>query len=435
MVAAPTGWSMRSWIQDDEAGLRFREVVAARRSHPPAASPCCTVRLVVAASVALGLAVAPGCAKRLPSQGPDAGRIESSSSQAPTPREDGPISPQAPTPREDGSTSPQPPALGQDEPASPPAQEPASGRPEPVRSGRQVGARISTYYLSSGDEIRVSVFGYPELDRTVRIPPDGHMFLPMVGDIAVDGMSIPELRQLIADRLRAADDQRIASGDLVLIRVYRHEDLTVTTTVPSSGRVSLPLAGEVDLAGLTVEGASQAIAGKLQPYVLRPSVSTTIQKSASGLPGRITDPHVSVEVMAFGGHKVLVLGEVQRPGVYVSEGGSRLLEIVARAGGPTNDAKLKNVALIRPATETSPPLRAVVNLERALKSGVLDQNPPVQRGDVIYVPRSTIANLAQFFRHVYDIVRPFVVIETGIWLGQNIEAGPRDRDASTIVFQ
>jgi polysaccharide export outer membrane protein len=166
---------------------------------------------------------------------------------------------------------------------------------------------------------------------------------------------------------------------------------------------------------------------------VKPSVSTTIQKSASGLPGRITDPHVSVEVLAFGGHKVLVLGEVQRPGVYVNEGGSRLLEIVARAGGPTDDAKLTNVALIRPATETSPPRTALLDLERAIKSGELDQNPPVQRGDVIYVPKTTIANVAQFFRHVYDIVRPFVAIETGIWLGQNIEAGPR-RVGSPIVF-
>jgi protein involved in polysaccharide export with SLBB domain len=144
---------------------------------------------------------------------------------------------------------------------------------------------------------------------------------------------------------------------------------------------------------------------------------------------------VSVEVMAFGGHKILVLGEVENPGVYVNEGGSRLLEIVARAGGPTKDAKMKNVALIRPATETSPARTAVVDLDRAIKNGDLNQNPPVQRGDVIYVPKTTIAKVAQFFEQVYAIVRPFVVIETGIWLGENIEAGARSQTPSPIVFQ
>jgi polysaccharide export outer membrane protein len=133
---------------------------------------------------------------------------------------------------------------------------------------------------------------------------------------------------------------------------------------------------------------------------------------------------VTVEVMAFGGHKVLVLGEVQRPGVYVNEGGGRLLEILARAGGPTDHAKLSNVALVRPATETSPARTALLNLDRALRSGDLDQNPPVQRGDVIYIPKTTIANVAQFFGYLFEIVRPIVSAEHGYWLGQNIAAGP-----------
>jgi polysaccharide export outer membrane protein len=367
------------------------------------------LRLLVLASAAMALAFAQGCAKRLPAQVPDAGRIE--------------------------APSPPAPAAAENEPAPPEPEKPTPGRLVPVQSGRQVGARISTYYLSSGDEIRVSVLGAPDLSRAVRIPPDGHMFFPMVGDIGVDGMSIPELRQIIADKLRTAEEQRIGTGDQVSVRVYRNDDLSITTIVPSSGRVNLPLGGEVELAGLTVEEANQAIAKKLLPYVVKPSVSTTILKTASGLPGRMSDPQVSVEVLAFGGHKILVLGEVENPGVYVNEGGSRLLEIVARAGGPTKDAKLKNVALIRPATETSPARTAVVDLDRAIKNGDLNQNPPVQRGDVIYVPKTAIAKLAQFFEQVYAIVRPFVVIETGIWLGENIEAGARNQTPSPIVFQ
>jgi hypothetical protein len=54
---------------------------------------------------------------------------------------------------------------------------------------------------------------------------------------------------------------------------------------------------------------------------------------------------------------------------------------------------------------------------------------------VIYVPKTAIAKLAQFFEQVYAIVRPFVVIETGIWLGENIEAGARSQTPSPIVFQ
>ena len=356
----------------------------------------------------MAVAIAPGCAKPMPPQAPHAARLDAQQTIAPAPG-----GPQA---------------------APPEPEKPGGGRVVSVQTGRQVGPRISTYYLSGGDEIRVSVLGSPDLSRAFRIPPDGHIFFPMVGDIGLDGMSIPELRQILVEKLRTADEQRIGTGDQIVVRVYRNDDLGVTTTVPSSGRINMPLAEEVELAGLTVEEANQAIAKKLLPYVVKPSVSTTIVKSASGLPGRISDPQVTVEVMAFGGHKVLVLGEVANPGVYLTDGGSRVLDMVARAGGAKKDAQMKNVALIRPGTETSPPRNAIVNLDRAVKTGDLEQNPPVQRGDVIYVPKTTIARVAEFFAQVYDILRPFVLVETGIWLGENIDAGPSRRDSSSIVF-
>jgi len=359
-------------------------------------------RLRALAAAALAVALVPACAKHLAPQIPEAGGAGVAKAEAPQPQPP-PVVPPKPAP-----------------PDQPKPVNPAAGRAMAVQAGRQVGPRISTYYLSPGDEIRVSVFGSAELSRTLKIPPDGHVFFPMVGDIGVDGMSIPEFRQILVERLRTADEQRIGTGDQITVRVYRNDDLGITTIVPSSGRVNMPLAEEVELAGLTVEEANQAIAKKLAPYVVRPSVSTTIVKSASGLSGRISDPQVSVEVLGFGGHKILILGEVKNPGVYVSEGGSRVLEMLARAGGATNDAKLKNVALVRPATETSPVRNALLNLDEALKTGNLEQNPPVQRGDIIYVPKTTIAKVAQFFDHVNSIVRPFVEVTRGIWYLQNI---------------
>ena len=378
----------------------------------PLAKGTSVPRLAALAAAALAVALGPGCSKRVAPQVPEAGGTGVARSEAP---------------------QPQPPPAVRPEPEQAKPASPASARAMTVQAGRQVGPRISTYYLSPGDEIRVSIFGSAELSRTLRIPPDSHVFFPMVGDIVVDGMSIPEFRQILVEKLRTADEQRIGTGDQITVRVYRNDELGITTIVPSSGKVNMPLAEEVDLAGLTVEEANQAIAKKLLPYVVRPSVSVSILKSASGLPGRISDPQVSVEVLGFGGHKILVLGEVENPGVFVSEG-SRVLEMVARAGGASKDAQMKKVALIRPATETSPARNAIVNLDRFIKQGDLEQNPTVQRGDIIYVPPTTVAKMAQFMEHVYDILRPIVLVETGIWLGQNIDAGPGRRNDSAIVF-
>jgi polysaccharide export outer membrane protein len=395
------------------------------------ASANCFRPLHALSAAALAVALLPACGKRVAPQLPEVAASKVARSEAQQPQPPPPVRPEPPpeqvrpaNPDQARPPSPEPPG-----PANPPA-----ARAMAIQAGRQVGPRISTYYLSPGDEIRVSIFGSAELSRTLKIPPDSHVFFPMVGDIAVDGMSIPEFRQILVEKLRTADEQRIGTGDQITVKVFRNDDLGVTTIVPSSGSVNLPLAEEVELAGLTVEEANQAIAKKLLPYVVRPSVSLSILKSASGLPGRISDPQVSVEVLGFGGHKILVLGEVQNPGVYVNEGGGRVLEMVARAGGANKDAQMKNVALIRPGTETSPPRNTIVNLDRFIKHGDLEQNPTIQRGDIIYVPKTTIAKMALFFEQVYDILRPIVLVETGIWLGQNIDAGPGRRNDSSIVF-
>ena len=397
VVAAPLHEMAVSETSAAVGRAGFRGMVIGPSTGRQARNEKAGLPILALAGAALALAIAPGCAKRVAPPAPEAGMA--------------------------GAPSPKTPTVGEAAPAPAPQAKPspaAAGQDPVVQGGRQVGARISTYYLSPGDEIRVTVLGSTELSRTLKIPPDSHIAYPMVGDINVDGMSIPEFRQILMEKLRTADEQRIATGDQIAVKVFRNDDLGITTVVPSSGRVNMPLAEEVELAGLTVEEANQAIAKKLAPYVVRPSVSTTIVKSASGLSGRISDPQVSVEVLGFGGHKILILGEVKNPGVYVSEGGSRVLEMLARAGGATNDAKLKNVALVRPATETSPVRNALLNLDEALKTGNLEQNPPVQRGDIIYVPKTTIAKVAQFFDHVNAIVRPFVEVTRGIWFLQNI---------------
>jgi protein involved in polysaccharide export with SLBB domain len=300
---------------------------------------------------------------------------------------------------------------------------------EPLTPEEEV--RLTTYYLSPGDEIRISVYGYPDLDRTLKVPPDGHIDYPVVGELAVDGVSIPDLRQTLTQGLKSTGEQRIEAGNELHVTVYRHQELDTTVIVPSSGSVNLPLAGEVPLAGLTVEEANAAIEAKLAKFILTPSVNANIGKSA--LPGRIADPQVSIEVLQFGGQKILVLGEVEKPGVYLNEGGARLLDMIAAAGGATPNAQLKTVAVVRPGNKTTPPQPMVANVKMAVDSGDLSQNILVVKGDVIYVPKTAIANVAQFFEYLYTIVRPIVDIETGIWLYQNIDVGPR-RGTNTVVF-
>src|SRR6185503_12383696 len=105
------------------------------------------LRILLRVGAALALAIAPGCAKRVAPPAPEAGMAAAPSPEAPNVGE----APSAPGPE----ATPAPPEAKPSPPAA--AQGPV------VQGGRQVGARIATYYLSPGDEIRVTVLGSGDL--------------------------------------------------------------------------------------------------------------------------------------------------------------------------------------------------------------------------------------------------------------------------------
>jgi polysaccharide export outer membrane protein len=307
-----------------------------------------------------------------------------------------------------------------------------AGAMEPAEGDGRL--RLDTYHFSPGDEIRIAIYQHPELDRTLRIPPDGHIYFPVVGEIPVTQLNVRELQRVIAAGLAAERKQPIGAGDTLDIRVFRHPEADVTTQVPSSGAVNIPMAGAIAVSGMTDTEASAAIADALRGVLIDPAVTTTIVRSA--MPPRIENAQVTVEVTRFGGQKLLVLGEVNRPGVYIDEGGTTLLDAIALAGGATPDAKLSNVAVIRPGNAGVRQQTLLYNTERAIETGDVSQNPFVTRGAVVYVPKTTIANVARFSQYLYTIVRPIVEVETGIWLGQNIDEGPkRGTSSQTVVFR
>lgn len=73
------------------------------------------------------------------------------------------------------------------------------------------------------------------------------------------------------------DDYVLGTGDQVRVTVFGHPDLSGEFQVGSNGQVSLPLVGEIKARGLNVAGLEQAIINKLQPdYLKNPNVSVEV---------------------------------------------------------------------------------------------------------------------------------------------------------------
>lgn len=281
---------------------------------------------------------------------------------------------------------------------------------------------IKEFSLSPGDELKISVYQHEELTRSFKVSPDGMIFYPIVGEIDTRGESLKMLRNIITEGLSRYREQVLLPGDEISITVFRNEDYNRKFIIPSDGHIFFPNIGAIKVEGEGPNKIGKIIAEGLSKYIVNPQVIVDIVKLNN--PMRIVDPQVSVEVVAFGGQKIFVLGEVNRPGVFLADGNTEIIEAISLAGGNTIDGKLNNVLLIRTGVNKSKPELRIVDLEKFLGEGDMSQNPVLQKGDIIYVPRTFIANVDRFFEHLAKIVSPLLDIETGYWTGQNISVGP-----------
>ena len=124
-------------------------------------------------------------------------------------------------------------------------------------------------------------------------------------------------------------DSVLGSADKIRITVFGEPSLTGEYFVSSSGKVSLPLAGEVQAAGLTLRDFHDHVVKSLQD-------------------GYLKDPKVSLEVLTF--RPFYILGEVTKPGQYPYTSGLTVFNAVATAGGFTYRANTRKV-LIKRASE------------------------------------------------------------------------------------
>jgi protein involved in polysaccharide export with SLBB domain len=116
------------------------------------------------------------------------------------------------------------------------------------------------------------------------------------------------------------------------------------------------------------------------------------------------EPNITVSVAKLAGNFVHVLGSVRNPGSFELTPNATVLQAVARAGGPANDAAMGSVLLMRRTGPSSLGVRKL-KLSQALKKGIASQDPFVRRFDIVYVPRTTIGNVSQFATQFFGTVR------------------------------
>lgn len=121
---------------------------------------------------------------------------------------------------------------------------------------------------------------------------------------------------------------QLGAGDRLRVNVFEEADLSGEFEVDGTGAISLPLIGEVAIAGRSLREAERIIEAKFQDGYLR-------------------HPRVSVEVLNY--RPFYILGEVKEPGSYSYVNGMTVLNAVALAGGYTYRAREDRLLIVRGA--------------------------------------------------------------------------------------
>jgi polysaccharide export outer membrane protein len=166
----------------------------------------------------------------------------------------------------------------------------------------------------------------------------------------------------------------IQVGDQLDIKLFYNSELNEQVVVRPDGRISLQLANEVIAAGLTSQ--------ELRDVLIR------IYQS------QLKNPELSVIVRSFGSQKLFVDGEVGHPGLLNLTGPTRVLDVISEAGGVKATARTQEVLIIRRGGQKPEVLK--VNLKHLLQAKYADEDVLLRPYDVVYVPKSRIANLNQW---------------------------------------
>lgn len=177
-----------------------------------------------------------------------------------------------------------------------------------------------------------------------------------------------------SDWTDAEPEYMLYPGDEIEVATPTAPELTRTLKVGPDGRIALPLIGQVMAADRTLFELENGISGAYASQLVRPVVEITLKQA--------------------GPMKVWVTGEVRNPNVYDMPGDIDALQAVIMAGGYLPSARSQKVAVIRRGPGGRRMLRSIDLRERRGEVVAL------RRGDVIFVPRSTLGELANFFTQV-----------------------------------
>lgn len=178
----------------------------------------------------------------------------------------------------------------------------------------------------------------------------------------VKAPATPAVKEKDKDKAKSDDSYTVGIADGLYISVWKEPDLSGLVVVRPDGMITVPVVGDLHVAGLTTPKVQDLLTEKLKDVVAEPQVTVIVRDIKS--------------------RKAYLVGKVGRPGAVELTSPETVLELLAEAGGPSQLAKPQKMYVLR--TTDGKQKRIDFNYKKALAGSQPDLQ--VMVGDIIVVP-------------------------------------------------
>lgn len=163
----------------------------------------------------------------------------------------------------------------------------------------------------------------------------------------------------------SSPEYKLGAGDLIDVQVWHEPEISGHAPIRPDGKIAIPLAGEMQAAGLTPSELKAAITQRLRAYVSVPSVTVIVEQVNS--------------------RKFNILGQVAHPGAYALALRTRVLDAIAMAGGLGEFAHPSRIYVLRPGVGGHVD-KMDFNYKKVIDGKDVTENVSLLPGDTVVVP-------------------------------------------------
>lgn len=255
------------------------------------------------------------------------------------------------------------------------------------------------YRIGSGDVVRLDVYGRPEVSGKHVVGPDGRITVPLIGDVAIGELSREAAVQVLTVRLQVYYSRPQTT---LAVEEYASNQVTVLGRVERAG--AQKFTHPPTLAEVLANAGAMPILDK-QATLTRCAIMrgrdkliwVDLKALLNGDPAynlRMKKGDI-VFIPDSSDTSVYVLGAVTKPGSYRLTPRMTVLDALAQAGGPTENAEAARIGIYRAGAKQVEIIDMAVLVDPARRV-----NFALEDGDVIFVPNSGLADFGYIMRQI-----------------------------------